>query len=52
MQVVLLSAVVDNFLEVIDAFISDLCALKGVVVIEIDVVGSFVRFFEPSVLTE
>ena len=36
----------------IDAFISDLRALKGDVVIGIDVVGSFARFIEASLLAE
>lgn len=48
--------VLDRAVEInpaaIDAFISDLRALKGDVVIGIDVVGSFARFIEASLLAE
>ena len=49
---VILDRAVENNPAAIDAFISDLTALKGDVVIGIDVVGSFARFIEASLLAE
>jgi len=49
---VVLDRAVENNLAAIDAFISDLRALKGDVVIGIDVVGSFARFIGASLLAE
>ena len=49
---VVLDRAVENNPAAIDAFISDLRALKGDVVIGIDVVGSFARFIEASLLAE
>jgi len=49
---VVLDRAVENNLAAIDAFISDLRALKGDVVIGIDVVSSFARFIEASLLAK
>lgn len=49
---VVLDRAVQNNPAAIDGFISDLRALKGDVVIGIDVVGSFARFIEASLLAE